>query len=353
MKILSIVKIVVAIAVLVGVTAFFLNKNKTTQTAKIEAAQVSLTPSVQVATVQRQTLQGTTEFIGKTEFLKEVLMTATTQGVVKEVYFKLNGFVTEGASLLKVDTDLSNAALDIAQTNLEKAKRDLMRLELLKAENNVAGADVENAKLQVQIQENQIFQLKRQAQDAVVKSPISGTITEKPIERGMFIAPGTPLATITDVSSIKLKVFVPEMDLAQWAIGSTAQVFFEMYPNQKFTGKINHIGLKGGEAGRFPVEILIPNSVKNPLRVGMTARVTKGAQSIQNQLVVPRNAVQIQNNNAIIFTMSNNKVVKKTVEIGQNFGEWVVILRGVSEGEKVVVSGVENLIDGQQVNINL
>ena len=114
MKILSIVKIVVAIAVLVGVTAFFLNKNKTTQTAKIEAAQVSLTPSVQVATVQRQTLQGTTEFIGKTEFLKEVLMTATTQGVVKEVYFKLNGFVTEGASLLKVDTDLSNAALDIA-----------------------------------------------------------------------------------------------------------------------------------------------------------------------------------------------------------------------------------------------
>lgn len=353
MKILSIVKIVVAIAVLVGVTAFFLNKNKTTQTAKIEAAQVSLTPSVQVATVQRQTLQGTTEFIGKTEFLKEVLMTATTQGVVKEVYFKLNGFVTEGASLLKVDTDLSNAALDIAQTNLEKAKRDLMRLELLKAENNVAGADVENAKLQVQIQENQIFQLKRQAQDAVVKSPISGTITEKPIERGMFIAPGTPLATITDVSSIKLKVFVPEMDLAQWAIGSTAQVFFEMYPNQKFTGKINHIGLKGGEAGRFPVEILIPNSVKNPLRVGMTARVTKGAQSIQNQLVVPRNAVQIQNNNAIIFTMNNNKVVKKTVEIGQNFGEMVVILRGASEGEKVVVSGVENLIDGQQVNINL
>ena len=135
MKILSIVKIVVAIAVLVGITAFFLNKNKTTQAAKIEAAQISITPSVQVATVQRQTLQGTTEFIGKTEFLKEVLMTATTQGVVKEVYFKLNGFVTEGASLLKVDTDLSNAALDIAQTNLEKAKRDLMRLELLKAEN--------------------------------------------------------------------------------------------------------------------------------------------------------------------------------------------------------------------------
>ena len=353
MKILSIVKIVVALAVLVGVTAFFLNKNKTTQTAKIEAAQISITPSVQVVMVQRQTLQGTTEFIGKTEFLKEVLMTATTQGVVKEMYFKLNGFVTEGASLLKVDTDLSNAALDIAQTNLEKAKRDLMRLELLKAENNVAGADVENAKLQVQIQENQIFQLKRQAQDAVVKSPISGTITEKPIEKGMFIAPGTPLATITDVSSIKLKVFVPEMDLAQWTIGSTARVFFEMYPNQKFTGKINHIGLKGGDAGRFPVEILIPNSVKNPLRVGMTARVTKGAQSIQNQLVVPRNAVQIQNNNAIIFTMNNNKVVKKTVEIGQNFGEWVVILRGVSEGEKVVVSGVENLIDGQQVNINL
>jgi membrane fusion protein, multidrug efflux system len=141
--------------------------------------------------VQRQSFQGSDAFIGKTEFLTEVPMTATTQGVVKEVYFKLNTYIAEGAPMFKVDTDLNDAAIDITQTNLEKAKRDLQRLELLKEENNVSGADVDNARLQVRSIENQIYQLKRQGQYAVVKSPISGTITKKPIEKGMYILRGT------------------------------------------------------------------------------------------------------------------------------------------------------------------
>ncbi|NJN33547.1 MAG: efflux RND transporter periplasmic adaptor subunit [Saprospiraceae bacterium] len=269
MKLWQIFKIIIFIGVLIGTTAWLLDKNKNTQTAQIEAAKQSFTPSVQVAIVQRQSFTGEAEYIGKTEFLKEVPMTATTQGVVKEVYFKLNGSITEGSPMLKVDTDLNSAAIDIAETNLEKAKRDLARLELLKAENNVAGTEIENAKLQVKTLENQIYQLKRQAQDAIVKAPISGTITEKQIEKGMYIAPATPLATITDVSSVKVKVLIPEMDLAQWSIGSTVKLAFEMYLNKTFTGKISHIGLKGGEAGRFPVEVLIANSAHTPLRVGM------------------------------------------------------------------------------------
>jgi RND family efflux transporter MFP subunit len=353
MKVFSILKFIIPVLLLIGTTAWLLDKNKTTQAQQIEAAKQTTTPSVQVVPVQRQSFQGSNEFIGKTEFLKEVLMTATTQGIVKEVFFKLNGSITEGASLLKVDMDLSNATIEIAQTNLEKAKRDLVRLEFLKAENNITGAEVENARLQVQTLENQIYQLKRQAQDALVKSPISGIITEKSIEKGMFIAPGTPLATITDVSSVKVKVFVPEMDLAKWTIGSNVQVAFEMYPNQMFTGKINYIGIKGGEAGRFPVEVLIPNSAKNPLRVGMTTRVSKSAQSIQNQLVIPRSALNFKEGNTpFVFTHENGKVVKKTVEVGQNFDNLVVILRGLSEGEKVVVSGADNIVDGQMVNIN-
>jgi RND family efflux transporter MFP subunit len=352
MKFISILKFVIPILLLVGTTAWLLDKNKTTQAQQVEAAQKTTTPSVQVVDVQRQSFQGSDAFIGKTEFLKEITMTATTQGVVKEVYFKLNTYIAEGAPMLKVDTDLNDAAIDITQTNLEKAKRDLQRLELLKAENNVSGADVDNARLQVRSIENQIYQLKRQAQDAVVKSPISGTITEKPIEKGMFIAPGTPLATITDVSSIKLKVFVPEMDLAKWAIGSTVPVAFEMYPNQTFTGKINYIGLKGGDAGRFPVDILVANSTKNPLRVGMTGRVLKSSQGVQNQLVVPRTALSFKDNTPSLFILENGKVVRKTVEIGQTYDNSVVILRGVKEGEKVVVSGTENISDGQVVNIN-
>jgi RND family efflux transporter MFP subunit len=353
MKLLSVLKIIIPVVLLVGTTAWLLDKNKKTQAQQIEAAQLKTTPSVQVVEAKRQSFQGSNEFIGKTEFLKEVAMTATTQGVVKEVFFKLNGSITEGAAMLKVDMDLSNAAIEIAQTNLEKAKRDLVRLEFLKTENNITGAEVENARLQVQTLENQIYQLKRQAQDALVKSPISGIITEKSIEKGMFIAPGTPLATITDVSSVKVKVFIPEMDLAKWTIGSNVQVAFEMYPNQFFTGKINHIGIKGGEAGRFPVEVLIPNSVKNPLRVGMTARVSKNVQNVQNQLIIPRTALNFKDGSApFVFVSENGKMTKKTVEVGQNFENLVVILRGISEGEKVVVSGSDNIVDGQKVNVN-
>ncbi|NJN33548.1 MAG: hypothetical protein HC817_04135 [Saprospiraceae bacterium] len=69
-------------------------------------------------------------------------------------------------------------------------------------------------------------------------------------------------------------------------------------------------------------------------------------------MIIPRNAIQLQNNTPSVFVLKNDKVVKKNIEIGQNFENSIVILRGLAEGEKVVVSSVENLQAGQVVKVN-
>jgi len=194
--------------------------------------------------------------------------------------------------------------------------------------------------------------------DALIKAPIGGTITEKPIERGMFIAPGTPLATITDVSAIKVTINVPETELAEWSVGQVVPVAFEAYPGVSFRGTVHHIGLKGGEAGKFPVEIRVENTRTGtplrqyPLRIGMTAQVRR-ATTQSSALTIPRTALVQNSDTTAVYVLHDQRVQLRPIQSGDRIGTYLVVQRGLQVGEKVVVSGSGGLRDGLSVKMQI
>ncbi len=363
------------VAVLFGI-GFWLAHNQQTQQAQVQAAARPLPVTVAVEPVVRQSLTTQTEYIGQSTFWREVPMTATTQGIVRELYVRLNGPVRVGQSLLKVDTDVNEASLALAEATLAKARQDLIRYETLQRENNVSGTEVENARLQVRNAEFGLTSIRKQVSDALIKAPIGGTITEKPIERGMYIAPGTPLVTITDVSAVKVTISVPETELTVWSTGQVVPVEFEAYPGVLFPGMVHHIGLKGGDSnatagtsvpgtsvpGRFPVEIRVANTRlrqhplrqyplrQHPLRVGMTAHVRRKNSLAVSALTIPRAALVQTGDTTAVYVLQGQRVHLRPIQTGEQAGINVIVRQGLQAGEQVVVSGPSGLRDGLSVS---
>lgn len=360
----KIVWALVTLAILVG-AGFWLAHNQQTQQAQVQAAALPLPLTVAVAPVHQQSLTNEVDYIGQSTYWREVAMTATTQGIVRNLYIRLNGSVRAGQPLLRVDTDVNEASLAVAEGTLAKARQDLVRYETLHRENNSTANEVENARLQVRNAEFQLLSIRKQVGDALIKAPIGGTITEKPIERGMFIAPGTPLATITDVSAIKVTINVPETELTEWAVGQVVPVGFEAYPGVSFRGTVHHIGLKGGDLsaisvadphggslpGRFPVEIRVKNTrVKNPLRVGLTAHVSRKNRPVAAVLTIPRTALVQNGDTTVVYVLHGKRVQRRPIQTGDVVGTNLIVRRGVQAGEQIVVSGGNGLRDGSLVH---
>lgn len=341
--------ILVSILMLIGASTALLMSNKQKQQQQIQEAQKPLNTVVTVETVQEQSFTETASYIGKTEYWREVQMNATTQGTVRSLNATLYETVREGQPVLTVDTELTEIAIAQAEAQLRKAQADLKRYETLHRENNLPTTEIENARLQVRTIETQLLTLKKQLRDAVVYTPIGGVITEKPIERGMFIAPGSPLMTITDVSTLKLVVPVPEAELSLFRPGRSVAVAFDGYPGKKWSGTVHYIRLKGGEAGKFPVEIRVPNGSVSPLRVGMTATVSLADATTLTGLGISRSALVTTSQQPAVYVLQNDKITLRSVETGSTVGTTLLIQKGLRAGERVVVSGTEGLKDGQTV----
>jgi len=336
---------------LTGGAVALLMSNRQKQAAQLEEARRPLATTVAVTTVEPRTLTEAATYLGRTEYWREVQMNATTQGTVRDVNAQLDKPVREGQPVVKVDTELLELQLAQAEAQLRKAQTDLGRYETLHTERNLSASDLENARLQLKLAETNVATLRKQIRDAVVQAPISGIVTQKLIEKGMFIAPGAPLLTITDVASLKVVINVPEAELNQFRPGKAVAVRFDAYPGQTFAGTVHQIRLKGGETGRFPVEVRVVNGSANPLRVGMTANVTLAGASSLSGLSIPRSALVTTSQTPAVYVLHHNRIQLRSVETSATAGTHLFVKKGLTRGEQVIVSGTEGLENGQEVQV--
>lgn len=82
---------------------------------------------------------------------------------------------------------------------------------------------------------------KAQLEKAVIKAPADGVVTEKLINEGEFVNPGTPLVVITDLDHLWLEVYIPEAELGKVIIGQDARVSVDAFPGETFKGKVTYI----------------------------------------------------------------------------------------------------------------
>jgi len=281
---------------------------------------------------------------------RETSIMATSQGQVLKVNYELGSHVSQGATLIQIDNKLNELALQATQLNIEKLKKDVTRYNTLYAGNATTELQLNQTKYDYESAVNKAEQIRKQILDATVKAPISGRIVKKDIEVGEFVNAGTVLGTILDVSRLKVQVMVNEKDVYQLREGQKVKVSADVLSGKVYAGQVSYIAPRGNDEHSYPVEITVSNA--GPLKAGTFVNVDFSQKSNERSLQIPRIALVESVKNPYVYVVNQNKALQRKITIGRELGDNIEVLGGLQSGDQVVTTGQLNLTDGKAVQIS-
>jgi RND family efflux transporter MFP subunit len=214
-----------------------------------------------------------------------------------------------------------------------------------------SNAGIANAQAQLEAARAQVGLARKAVADTTIVAPFGGYVSDRPVAVGEYVTPASKIATIMKTSPIKLRLQVPELDSARIRVGMDVEATVDAYADARFAGKVTAVNPAIELNSRAAtVEVEIANA-DNRLRPGMfaTGRILQadGGEGI----FVPRAAVlEDPNTNSFrVFVIDQDKARLRVVQVGEREGEMVRIVSGVSAGEMVATSNLEQLYEGASI----
>lgn len=340
---------IVIIASLVGIF-YVLNKNKAKneeQTAVVALKNAAVIVRTAIADYKDLNV----EYVSNGVFApkQEVFLSAETGGRVAKVLVKEGSFVNAGQLLAVIQADKQNVNVANAQAVYNNAKAELSRFESAFATGGVTKQQLDQVNLQLVNAKNNLRSAQLSASDVNVKASFAGLVNKRTVEPGAFVAPGTQLFEIVNVSTLKLKVNVDEKNIGSIKLGQQVNVMTTVIPDRTWTGVVSFISPKADGSLNFPVELEIKNTGKQDLKAGMYGTARFGYNQQESVLVVPRNAFVGSISSNQVFVVKEGKALLKQVVAGRSFGEYIEVISGIEKGEEVIVTGQINLLNGTPV----
>ncbi|KAA9346999.1 efflux RND transporter periplasmic adaptor subunit [Larkinella humicola] len=333
-----------------GLTAWTLLDNKEKVEAKVYKPDADLKVGVRTAVAELRNLSEETLFLGSFLPNREVEIRPQAGGQITQLPIEEGQLVGTNRLIAKLDDEQLHYQIEALQVTLEGYQNDVRRYDALVKGDATPAINLERAQLNIRATEAQIKQLKKQIANTTVTAPFSGIVTQKMVEKGSVVSVGSPIAKITDISSLKLVVDVPEKAINQFRVGQSLPIETEVYPNVRFTGRVTMIGAEGDAAHNYPVQITVNNSGANPLKAGMYGSIANQNKLKTQTLAIPRQAIMGSAKAPQVYVVENGKAVLKPVEIGATTNQYYEITKGLKAGDQVVTSGQINLQNGTLVN---
>lgn len=343
------IAIVLALISTLGLTAWTLLSNKEKVEAKVYKPNPDQKVGVRTAIAELRNLSQETEFLGSFSPNRVVEVRPQAGGQITQLPFDEGQLVGEGRLMAKIDDEQLRYQIEALQVTLEGHQNDLVRYENLVKGDATPAVNLERTQLSIRATQAQIKQLRKQVANTTVTAPFSGIVTEKLVEKGSVVSVGAPIAKITDISSLKLVVEVPEKAINRFRVGQSVPIETEVYPNVRFTGRVSMVAAEGDAAHNYPVEIKVSNSGRNQLKAGMYGTIANTDKLKSQTLAVPRQAILGSAKQPQVYVVENGKAVLKSVEIGTTTNEYYEITKGLKTGDQVITSGQINLQNGTPV----
>ncbi len=306
--------------------------------------------------------------MGNIDFNQNMLVQVFTPnpGRIIATYANVGDRVQKGQLLFTVDSpDLVQATSNLIQAAgvLALQNANLKRLTETLRGGGGAQKDVDQAKSDQQTAEgnlraardaarifgktedemDQIIRERKADSMLIVRSPITGQVTQRTAAPGLFVQPGNAPApfTVADTSTMWMLANVVESDAPLFRVGQPIQVRVAAYPNRAFDGVITVLGAQIDPATR---RLWVRSEIKDPdslLRAGMFANFTISISAPIQATAVPNSAVVREGDGSmsVWVTTDRKRFEKRIVKIGLQQDGMTQILEGLEPGELVVTEG--------------
>ncbi len=343
--------IVATILVAVGAMGWTLASNKQEIDSRKEVKTTNQDITVTVAQAQMKATGNELQLVGTAEANREVMVASESGGKITLVNFKLGDYVSQGAILATVDDTYKRLAYENAQLSFNKYKDDYERYQVLRKGDAVSETQLRDMKLAYENAQIQLQNAKKQLDDTRIVAPFSGYITSQNVEMGAYVNVGTPIAGIADISRLKVSLAVSENNVYELRTGQEVGVCTSIYPDVCYKGTISNISPKGSSAHTYPIEIIINNNSKNPLKAGTYVNVNVNMGKSVPALMIPRDAIVSSVKDPSVYVVNGETVSLVKISKGRDYKSDLEVLAGLKEGDRVVTNGQINLMDGAKVQI--
>ena len=291
---------------------------------------------------------------------------AEISGPVVQTYVEQGQTVKRGQPLVHIDdTSLREALLSAqsaarsAKLSLDNASRDADREQRLETAGAVAPRDVEaaqrslaSAQAGMADAQSRLTSAQQQVDKASLRAPFDGLVSERPVNAGDVVQPGTAIVSVVNPASMRLEGSVPAEQLASLKVGTPVIFTVNGYGAQTFTGRIDRINPTADPATRqVRVYVTIPNE-KSTLVGGLFADGRVSTES-RHGILVPVSAVDERGVTAVVLRIKSGVVERVPVQLGvrDNASEQVELRQGVAVGDTLLVNAAQGLAPGTKVRI--
>jgi len=355
-----IIMLVAVAAVLGAIFGFQAFKGK--MIAQYMKGFASAPQTIAAATAASQDWQPETQTVGTLRAINGADLALDIAGVVDQLSFNSGDEVKAGTVLMRLRPEDDPGKLAALQASERLAQitydRDLQQLKaqaISQATLDTDEANLRSAKAQVAQQEALI-------EKKVLRAPFDGRIGIRQVDLGQYLAAGTTVVTLQQLDPIYADFFLPEQNLSVLKVGAKVTLAIDAYPDHPFVGKIIALDPKvDNESRNVQVRARFENSDRK-LVPGMYAKVSVEQGPAARYVTLPASAVTYNPYGSTVFLVDdkgkNEKgepqltVHQTFVTTGQARGDQVAVLKGVKDGDQVVIAGQVKLRNGVPVVIN-
>jgi len=330
-------------------------------------------PAVIVAPVISKPVAAIADFVGQTEAFQSVDLRARVTGFLLKQNFKEGNMVKKGDVLFIIDPSEHNATRDIAAAKVERAKATLEEAEnqlvrynkladsgtFSPAQRDKAKAAAGQARADIAASRADLERAELDVGYTKVISPIDGRIGGSTVDAGNLIGPDSGiLATVVALDPIRVNFTVSERSYLDYTQARKNDKSIEFTPKIKLAndqiyahdGKLDFIDNRvDASTGTIKVRVEFPNP-DELLLPGQFVKVSLVSAKPEDQMVVPQTAIQENQTGPFVLVVDkDNKVELRPVKTGQRKGTEIAVSEGLTEGESVIVEGIQKVRPGATV----
>ena len=335
---------------------------------------------VETLVVSQGSIDNAQTYVGIVEEREATAVSFTSMGVVKRILVKEGQMVRRGQLLAEIDPSTSSNTVEVAHASLNQAQDmvkqaeatynqakdayDRMKLlhdngslpevKWIEAETRLAQATsaLNTARSGVASATATEKIARKGLADTRLYAPVSGVIGKKQLMAGETALPSQAVVNILDISTVKVKVAVPESEIGSIGANTSTSIKVDAIGRSYRGGRIE----KGVQADALTHTYDVRINVANgdfKLLPGMVANVSFNPMSAQGigRQSIPVTSVQKKSDGTLfVWTVDKNNAAHRTrVKIGETHGNYVTVVDGLGEGQLIVTEGYQKLSEGTKV----
>lgn len=287
---------------------------------------------------------------GVVEGIREAWVVSETEGLIKELHFKLGDYVRSDEVLLVIENDIAAQNRDLAQGQYRTAQLEFQASEQSRENGSISELQFSQVTDRLLAAKSAMVAAVDAYENTFLKAPFSGAVATRGsgLDVGNYLSRGVRVARIVDYSSFRSEISVGEGQILLIREGSVVEV--KGKDGLTRNGRVSAVSAgSDGSTGSFTVVVEWAPMENDRLKSGMSVDIAIEVSGGVEKIIAPVTAVRYRGGESFVYVDSNGQAEPRLIDLGSRLGERIEVLSGLDAGEVIITSRLASITPGYPV----